>query len=79
MRFFIRFLTICFLLLSSASLICAQWEPERQIVVSDSSSATSPNNARCVAVWPGGFVQEAWYDTRESFGEIYTKRSNENR
>jgi len=55
----------------------AQWEPEMRLVVSDSMAMTSPNNARCLAAGPGGSIQVVWWDTRNGFGEIYTKCSSD--
>jgi len=55
----------------------AQWEPEKRLVFNDSMALTSPNNARCLAAGPGGSIQVVWWDTRNGFGEIYTKSSSD--
>jgi len=61
-----------------ASVLFAQWEPDRRLTIDDSISSTSLNNAWCVAVGPDGYVHVVWYDNRDGNFEIYYKRSTDN-
>jgi Neuraminidase (sialidase) len=75
--------TLCFVLLSLFPLLfCTplvhhtQWEPERRLTFNDSTSVTSDNNAKCIAV-SGDTVHVVWYDTRDGKREVYYKRSTD--
>jgi hypothetical protein len=54
----------------------AQWLADYRLTYDPANSATSPNNAWCVAA-SGSFVHAIWYDERDFNKEIYYKRSTD--
>ncbi|MFA7360395.1 MAG: exo-alpha-sialidase [Candidatus Kapaibacterium sp.] len=71
---------IIFLLLLNSSFIIlnsfAQWEPDVRLTNDPGYSYTSWNNAWCVAA-NGNIVHAVWYDERDTYEEIYYKRSTD--
>jgi len=64
-----------FLLLSSPSVVSAQWEPDVRLTFNPDSSRTYCN--KCITAGPNGLVQVAWDDHRAGNFEIYYKRSSD--
>lgn len=60
-----------------ASSIYGQWEPNRRLTYDDSVSATSYNNAWCIAAEPIGRIHAVWQDSRDANREVYYKRSTD--
>ena len=65
------------LLLAWATPLFAQWEPDRRLTNDFNWSGLSYNNARCIATSPGGVINVAWEDNRDSNMEIYYKHSTD--
>jgi hypothetical protein len=53
-----------------------QWQPDQRLTFDPSTSATSTNNAWCVAT-TGEMVYAVWCDDRDGNPEIYHKRSTD--
>lgn len=54
----------------------AQWEPAQRLTFNDSSSSTTDNNARSLAV-NLDTIHVVWFDRRDANDEIYYKRSTD--
>ncbi len=64
------------ILLLSAIVSQAQWQPDVRLTNDPSTSNTSYNNTRCIAS-SGSIVHAVWYDGRDGNTEIYYKRSTD--
>ena len=73
-RFFRPILLTLSLLLTLASPLFAQWDPDQRLTVNDSTSLLSFGNAWCVA-GSHDTVHAVWYDHRDGNDELYYKRS----
>lgn len=71
-----KHIRITLILLLSAFVSQAQWQPDVRLTNDPSTSNTSYNNARCIAS-SGNFVHAVWYDGRDGNTEIYYKRSTD--
>uniref|UniRef100_A0A7C3UZG7 T9SS type A sorting domain-containing protein n=1 Tax=candidate division WOR-3 bacterium TaxID=2052148 RepID=A0A7C3UZG7_UNCW3 len=73
-----RIQTGIIIMLTFATALIAQWEPEINISnTPDTISLTSPNNARCIAS-SENFVHAVWQEGGEVEGNIYYHRSTDN-
>jgi len=75
-----RLIAIIFFLVADILLLApslsAQWEPDVRLTYSDSSSMTSPNNAKFIAVC-GDTVHIVWWEHRVGRPKVYYKRSTD--
>jgi hypothetical protein len=72
--FIMKKIFLLILLMLFANMANAQWEDDVRLTHDSSYSATSLNNAKCIAA-SGDTVHIVWTDERDGNSEIYYKRS----